>query len=63
MELSTGAGVIVEVFKHMSNHKLLLLPKLRNFDFKMGNWITLYLTNIIMKARNALNIEYYYGLH
>lgn len=45
--LNTGDRRAEQAHKHhISSSKLPLFPTLRNSDFKMGNWINLFLTEV-----------------
>lgn len=45
--LNTGDRITEEACKHhISSDEVSLFPTLRNSNFKMGNWINLYLTEV-----------------
>lgn len=60
--LNTFGGITVEGFKHHMYSDEMCFSTSRNSEFKMGNWITLYLTKVASE-KNWLNVEYYSGLH
>lgn len=53
--LNIGDKITQEAYKHhISSDEVSLFPVLRNSNFKMGNWINLYLTEVTNESQECI---------